>query len=216
ASVRWSKVRQGSSQSAESRLTVYGPRRGDPGCPGRLPDSGGRLPASGFMPGASENLGSLPPANFNMELGMHLEIPRLGLSGMPIVGVPLADGTWDVLQLGDSAGLLQPSRAPGQAGNSVITAHVTDISGADGPFAQLGALAAGDNIYVHASGQVYAYQVQALKEASPSDLSIFNEGAAGEPQVLMLVTCSSPNHTTHTYDSRLVVQAVMVQPTSGR
>jgi LPXTG-site transpeptidase (sortase) family protein len=187
AVVRWNR------DSAESDLSLY-------------PRCATHLPVTGFLPGV--DLSSRPGLSYDSGYGMSMDISRLGLGGMNIVGVPLVNGTWDVFSLGADAGWLESTAAPGQDGNSVISAHVTDIYGWDGPFAQLGALEAGDAIYIHASGEVYTYVVQTMRNVAPDDLSVLED--AGVP-MLTLVTCSDPNYVTHTYDARLVVQAVMVQ-----
>jgi sortase A len=94
----------------------------------------------------------------------------------------------------------------------VLTAHVTDIYGWPGPFAQLNTLAVGDQIVLHASGQVFTYVVQNIRDVAPSDLSVLEDM---DGAVLTLLTCSRPNYTTQTYDGRLAVQAVLVQPQSA-
>jgi LPXTG-site transpeptidase (sortase) family protein len=195
-------VVQWNGNSKTSTVTLYAsPRAGENGCPRHLP-------LTGYLPGPLTGLSSLPPAPYRQDSGMSLDIPRLGLGQMAIVGIPLVDGVWDVDSLGGNAGWLETTPLPGQDGNSVISGHVTDIYGADGPFAELSVLAAGDDIWIRASGQVYIYRVQWVTTVAPDDLSVL---AADEEPTLTLVTCSSPNYTTHTYDERLVVRAVLVQ-----
>ena len=160
------------------------------------------------MPGAGMSKAQVPAASYNTNLGMTLDIPRMGITGMEIVGVPLQGGNWDVSALGNDAGWLEGAAAPGQSGNSVITAHVTNIYGQDGPFATLETLSVGDRILVTSAAATYEYQVQLSRVVMPDDTSIFDDGN-GLP-VLTLVTCSDPNYDTHTYDARLVVQAVMI------
>ena len=82
------------------------------------------------------------------------------------------------IHLAADAGWLETTAAPGQNGNSVISAHVTDIYGWDGPFAQLAALELGDAIYIHASGQVYTYLVQTVRNVAPDDLSVLEDAGA--------------------------------------
>ena len=97
---------------------------------------------------------------------------------MNIVGVPLVNGTVGCLFTWGGRWLARDNGRPGQNGNSVISAHVTDIYGWDGPFAQLAALELGDAIYIHASGQVYTYLVQTVRNVAPDDLSVLEDAGA--------------------------------------
>jgi LPXTG-site transpeptidase (sortase) family protein len=191
--------------SADASVSLAGPARGEYGCPVRLPKSG-------FIPGAAASPRPVLSPAYDGNLGMSLDIPDMGIRGMAIVGVPLVDGAWDVSSLGSDAGWLETaaSVSPGQPGNSVITAHVTDVYGQDGPFAQLDTLSVGDQIIVHTSNGVYQYQVQLSRVVSPDDMSILDHGTINRLPLLTLVTCSAPNYDTHTYDSRLIVEAVLV------
>jgi LPXTG-site transpeptidase (sortase) family protein len=195
--------------TAQASVTVLGPARGQDGCPVHLPKSG-------FMPGMTMAGATAPAAKYESALGMSLEIPRMGIRDMEIVGVPFQDGNWDVAALGDDAGWLETAAAPGHRGNSVITAHVTNIYGQDGPFAGLETLSVGDLILVHAAATTYTYQVQLSRVITADDTSILDEGNGGGLPILTLLTCSDPNYDTHTYDARLIVQAVMISQVAGQ
>jgi LPXTG-site transpeptidase (sortase) family protein len=201
AAVTWRDSSTAPPQTSKTTATMSIARGGDGSCPVALP--GSVIGAAGI-----ESLGT-PSARSNyINSSMFLDIPRLGLSQMDIVEVPLSNGTWDISWLGNGAGWLQTTATPGQPGNSVITAHVTDIYGRDGPFAQLQTLGVGDKILVQASGVVSTYLVQSVREVTPDDMSVL--GDSGLP-LLTLLTCAEPNYTTHTYDARLVVQALMIR-----
>ena len=202
AAVQWSNSPGGVPRTAWTKSSVRPSLRADSlVCPTVLP-------GTAFRPWGLRPLGTAPAPRSFTAFGMSLEIPRLGISQMNIVNVPLAGGTWDISGLADNAGWLEGTATPGQRGNSVLTAHVTDIYGLPGPFAQLDTLAVGDQVVLHASGQVFTYVVQNIRDVAPSDLSVVEDMGGA---VLTLLTCSRPNYTTQTYDGRLAVQAVLVQ-----
>jgi LPXTG-site transpeptidase (sortase) family protein len=199
--VTWREGAAGLGHHAESSMEISVSRGGDGSCPAELP--GSEIGAGGI-----ESFGALSARSAYVNTSMFLDIPRLGLNQMDIVDVPLSNGTWDISWLGNSAGWLETTSEPGQPGNSVITAHVTDIYGQDGPFANLHMLAVGDEIQIDEPSKVSTYLVQSVREVAPDDLSVLND--SGLP-LLTLLTCAEPNYTTHTYDARLVVQALMIR-----
>jgi len=93
-------------------------------------DAGGHawsrvLPGTGFAPQRVTALSAQPAAQSYANLGdLWLEIPRLGVQ-MPIVGVPQADGQWDVSWLGNDAGWLNGTAFPTWSGNSVLAGTST-------------------------------------------------------------------------------------------
>jgi LPXTG-site transpeptidase (sortase) family protein len=138
---------------------------------------------------------------------MWLEIRSLGIK-MPIVGVPFKDGTWDVSWLDKSAGWLNNSAYPTWKGNSVITGHVWDAYNQPGPFAQLKKLKYGDQIRIHAFGQIYIYEVRESTSISPKDVSsVFKHQ---DKSWITLVTCEDYKESTQSYASRRMVRAVLI------
>jgi len=166
------------------------------------------LPATGFAPGMMTVLPAQPAEKAYTALGdLWLEIPRLGVQ-IPIFGVPASEDGWDVSWLGRDAGWLAGTAFPTWAGNSVLTAHVVDVNGNDGPFAHLNWMWYGDQIIVHAFGQQYIYEVRAVKLVSPDNSYWVTKHE--ELPWLTLVTCKGYDAATDTYKYRVVVRAVQV------
>ena len=164
------------------------------------------LPATGFAPNVVTNLGNTPPAEYRQTGGVTVEIPSLGIS-IPIVGVPLKNGNWDVTWLGKQAGWLEGSAFPAWSGNSVLTGHVYDSNGLPGPFVNLSRLKYGDRILIHAYGQKYIFEIRANQVVAPNDTSAFKHE---EKPWITLVTCKEYDEKTNTYRKRVVVRAVLV------
>lgn len=163
-------------------------------------------PATGFAPNKTTIVPEQPKEKVYSTTNVWLEIPSLGLS-MPIEGVPLVDGDWDVSWLVQQAGWLQGTAFPSWQGNSVLTSHVTLADGTKGPFAQLGKLAWGDQIIVHAYGTKFIYEVRQNRTVSPYNPTIFQHE---EDAWLTLITCKNYNETTESYTSRVLVRAVLI------
>jgi LPXTG-site transpeptidase (sortase) family protein len=171
--------------------------------PEELPDE---LPKTGFTPNVVTILPEQPADQAYRTTDVWLEIPNLGVK-MPIVGVPLANGDWNLSWLWDEAGWLEGTAFPSWQGNSVLTGHVTLPNGEAGPFASLSDLSWGDQILVHAYGTVYTYEVRQNRTVSPYNTSIFKHE---EEAWLTLLTCKTYNESTGTYSSRVAVRAVLM------
>ncbi|MBL7164709.1 MAG: sortase [Anaerolineales bacterium] len=184
-----------------------------------------QLPATGFAPGAVTDLSVVgeQPADAGAEYfdlaganvgrtyrEVHptfaLEIPSLGLE-MPIVGVPLTGQGWDVSWLGDSAGYLEGTAYPTWTGNTAVTAHVWDADNNPGPFVDLHTLQHGDQIVIHAWGQVYTYEVRTVEQVGADDFSFLPHE---DYDVLTLITCKDYDEASGEYDWRLAVRAVLI------
>jgi len=165
------------------------------------------IPVTGFAPGRVTNLSGLPVTAYNTSTNLTLDIPKLKLK-MPIVGVPLSHGSWDVNWLLNQAGWLNRTAFPGFTGNSVLTAHVTLSNGDPGLFGKLYNLSPGDKIFVHAFGQLYIYEVRSMQTVEPNDITIFRHE---EKAWLTLVTCDNYDETLGAYLNRTVVRAVLIQ-----
>jgi len=167
------------------------------------------LPESGFAPNRITNLPKKPaelyPSFANLN-DLWLEIPKLGLQ-MPIVGIPLRNGEWNVTWLGHDAGWLENTAFPTWAGNTVITGHVWDPYNNPGPFAKLIDLRTGDRFTIHAFGQVYTYEVTDSLLVRPDDLGVI---AHSEYDTVTLLTCEGWNARTDEYRYRRIVNAVLV------
>jgi LPXTG-site transpeptidase (sortase) family protein len=142
-----------------------------------------------------------------------LEIPKLGVK-MTIVGVPRTKDGWDVTWLNQNAGWLDGSAFPTWNGNSVLTGHVWDALNRPGPFVHLMDLKYGDQIKIHAFGQVYIFEVTENSKISPLGTSTVFKHA--EKPVLTLVTCEDYKEKSETYSSRRMVRAVLVSVTNEK
>ena len=168
-----------------------------------------RLPSTGFAPDTVTDLSGMPRETYIQTGGITLEIPSLKIS-IPVVGVPLRNGDWNVSWLGSQAGWLEGTAFPSWSGNSVITSHVYLSSGLPGPFVSLGKLRYGELAIIHAYGQKYIFEVRSNEIVAPDDPSAFQHE---ERPWLTLVTCREYNEQTDTYRKRVVVRAVLVRVT---
>jgi len=165
------------------------------------------LPSTGFSPGVVTVLDDQPASRLYSAMDdFRLVIPVLEVD-LPIVGVPLTLEGWDVSWLGEAAGYLEGTAYPTWAGNTAITAHVWDADNTPGPFVDLHTLKHGDQIIIHAWGQDHVYEVRALSEVRPNDLSALPHS---EYDVLTLITCQGFDESSGNYNWRLAIRAVLV------
>lgn len=169
------------------------------------------LPATGFTPNRVTILPEQPEELAYTDLGdLWIEIPALGVKSS-IVGVPmLEEGEWDVTWLSNSVGWLDGTAFPSWEGNSVMTAHVTNASGLDGPFANLKKLKYGDQIIVHAFEQQYIFEVRNSRVTKPFSTSFAFEHLEDQ-SYLTLITCQVYLPKSDTYMYRRVIRAVLVK-----
>lgn len=168
-----------------------------------------RLPSTGFAPNKVTDLRNVPPETYIQTNGIRIEIPSLTVN-IPIVGVPLRNGDWNVSWLGRQAGWLEGSAFPSWNGNSVITSHVYLSNGMPGPFVNLSKLKYGEKVMIHAYGRKYTFEVRSNEIVDPNDTSGFRHE---EKPWLTLVTCREYDEKTNTYRKRVVVRAVLVSVT---
>ena len=173
----------------------------------RLRVGGVRLPSTGFAPHMITPLETQPKDLKYAVTDTLLEIPRLDVK-IPIVGVPLRNGTWNTSWLGKQAGWLEGSAFPSWNGNSVLTSHVYLSNGLPGSFVYLSKLKFGDQVIVHAFGQKYTFEVRTNTIVQPNDSSVFKHE---ERPWLTLVTCKEYDQKTNQYLKRVVVRAVLVK-----
>lgn len=177
-----------------------------PPTPPSTPPTGGFIiPVTGFAPNRITTLDAASaPAYKSTELVLRIPVIRVDV---PITGVRLQNGTWDVSWLAHQAGWLEGTAYPTWSGNSVISAHVVNADGKPGPFARLKYLRPGEYIFVHNSGYLYIYKVVSNTFTRPDDSSILSHE---DKPVITLVTCDSYDPKTDTYLRRVVVKAVLV------
>jgi sortase A len=127
------------------------------------------------------------------EVMTRLTIPKIDLDAFVVNGT-----TRKHLLLGP--GLLEKSPAPGELGNSVITAH------RDTFFRHIYELQRGDEILVRRSGRTYKYQVTGKKIVDPADISVLKQ--TKQPR-LTLITCY-PTYMIGPAPERLVVFSKLI------
>lgn len=165
------------------------------------------LPATGFPIGRVTKLPPQLASKGYTSTELLLEIPALNQK-MSIVGVPQTDNSWDVTWLGNSAGWLNGSAFPTWAGNTVLTGHVWGAYNQPGPFANLKTLKYGDEIKIHAFGQVYTYEVRESKLVTSRNVMAALQHE--EYDWVTLLSCEYYNPTTGNYLFRRMVRAVLV------
>ena len=172
------------------------------------------IPATGFAPGKTTMLPAQPADKpYSALSNLRLEIPSLGLD-MPVVGVMLKDGSWDVSWLGNNAGYLEGSAYPTRSGNSILTGHVTDVNGDPGPFASIRKLSAGDKVQIHSNGLTYVYEVRENHLVSPGNIKTLFQHE--DYEWLTLVTCESYNVKLDKFVYRRMVRAVLISVIPGK
>ena len=166
------------------------------------------LPATGFPVGNITNLTTQPLDKLYSNAGMILEIPSLELT-LPIVGIPLVDGVWDVSWLTNEAGYLYGTAYPTWKGNTVITGHVWNAYNEPGPFSNLKDLHFGNLIKIQSGKNTYVYEVHdtRLYKANSINAVISHE----EIDWLTLVTCEGYQESNQTYAYRRVIRAVLIR-----
>ena len=169
--------------------------------------SAGNLPATGFPKGRITALPAQPVEKAYTSTDMLLEIPTLNQK-MIIVGIPQAADGWDVSWLDRNAGYLAGSAFPTWEGNTVITGHVWDAYNKPGPFVNLKTLKYGDQIKIHAWGQVYSYEVRESKLVTAGNVdTVFRHE---ELDWITLLSCEYYNPINGAYLFRRMVRAVLV------
>jgi|GEM_PF-1541685 len=169
-----------------------------------------KMPSTGFAPGKVTLLPEQTEAQAYSQFGdIWLEIPALNVK-QPIVGVPQLNGEWDVKWLENNIGWLNGTAFPSWEGNSVLTAHVTNASGLDGPFSDLKQLVYGDQIIVHMNGSKYIFEVRKQKLVHP-DTTAYAFESLKDHSYLTLITCQTYNPSNDTYLFRRLVRAVLVR-----
>ncbi|MFT3893179.1 MAG: sortase [Anaerolineales bacterium] len=165
------------------------------------------VPKTGFAVNTVTSLPIQPEGLAYTSTDMWLEIPSLNVK-MPIVGVPKTSAGWDVTWLDKDAGWLDGTAYPTWKGNSVITAHVWDALNQPGPFTRLKDLKYGDQVKVHAFGQVFIYEIRETTTISPTNATAMLKHQ--DKSWLTLVTCEGFQENTKDYSSRRMVRAVLV------
>lgn len=171
------------------------------------------LPLTGFAPGKITDLSGRMVVSYDQSQDFMLEIPALNVN-VPILGVPIVHGKWNLDWLGGNAGYLENTAFPTHAGNSGITAHVYDAFGKPGPFINLTSLNWGDEVIIHYGGMRYVYEVREVKRFI--DEKNFSVLKSEKFPWVTLITCQGYDAKADTYRWRSAVRAVQIRIEDGR
>jgi LPXTG-site transpeptidase (sortase) family protein len=176
------------------------------------PNSKLPIPLTGFPPGKITNVETHVHDVTPNASEIRLEIPSLYIN-VPILGSRMFNGFWDISWLGNQASYLNGTAFPTLPGNSVIAGHIVTADGKPGPFTGLHTLRYGDEIYIHAWGYKYLYQVREYKLVEPDDQSVFQHE---EYSWITLVTCEGYDQVNESYWWRRIVRAVEIDVTKEK
>ena len=140
------------------------------------------------QPPQAQTVASQPSASPVSDYLTRLTIPKINLQAMVVEGTSRK-------QLLVGLGHIKQTAAPGEVGNSVITAH------RDTFFRHIHELDKGDELVVERGGQIYRYEVTGKKIVEPQDLSVLRQG---NDKRLTLITCY-PTYYIGPAPERLVV-----------
>lgn len=136
-------------------------------------------------------------------LPTRIVIPKAGVdTAIAEVGVVLEDGrpVWETAWR--SAGHHMDSAMPGQAGNMVISGHVSVADRSNvAVFESLDSVAEGDVIEVYSGDRVFRYAVKKVSVTSPSSVKLLR---SSQDATITLVSC------TRDLESRLVVVGTLI------
>jgi sortase A len=126
-------------------------------------------------------------------------IPKINLDAVVVEGT-------NRRQLLLGPGHMPDTPAPGEAGNSVITAH------RDTFFRHIYELNKGDQIEVRRNGKLFTYEVTGKKVVQPEDMSVIKQSS---DKRLTLITCY-PTYYIGPAPERLVVFSKLVEQPEAR
>jgi LPXTG-site transpeptidase (sortase) family protein len=139
-------------------------------------------------------------------LATRLVISKLGLD-TAVLPSPIENGSWRVNHLGQAAGHLAGTAAPGSNSNIVLAGHVTLAPGELGPFAGLGQLAFGDLVTVYERDQPFHYTIESLQVVDRNTVEAVYPSETGQ---ITLITCTNWNSAEGRYTDRVVVKGRLV------
>lgn len=128
-----------------------------------------------------------------------LSIPRINLDAVVVEGTSRK-------QLAIAPGHLEHTSYPGEAGNTVISAH------RDTFFRHIYELQKGDDIVVRRNGKVYHYEVTGKKIVDPDDMAVVHPSKDAQ---LTLLTCY-PTYYIGPAPERLVIFSKLVEPAAAQ
>ncbi len=138
---------------------------------------------------------------------VEVKLPSIGIDA-PVIAVGVDDQRLLEVPSATDAGWYRYGSSPGDAGSTVLAAHV-DFEGVPGTFFELAQAAPGSSVLVETDdGVVHRYVVETVvlhdKAALPADILFSTDGA----EVLHLITCGGVfDAAARTYLGNLVVTA---------
>lgn len=138
-----------------------------------------------------------------------LSIPAIGVDA-PVAGVGVAaDGGMAVIDDIERVGWYEHGPVPGEAGSSVLAAHV-DTEEGPGVFFDLVELAVGDTVEVEdADGALQRFEVSAVDRHHKDALPVEELFARDGPGRLTLITCGGPfDPEQRSYRDNVVITAL--------
>lgn len=164
------------------------------------PDPGRRAGANLFPAGTPRAI----PAFARRPAPVGLTIPRLDLTARIVsIGTRLdKDGNlvWETAAF--AVGHHQGSANPGEAGNVVLSGHISSVS-EGAVFAKLPAAKLGDGVVVRTPDRDHLYTVTSVQTVLPTDVHVLDPS---DEYRLILITCVPDRVYTH----RLIVTATQV------
>lgn len=153
----------------------------------------------------SDNQGPVPVAVRIGDIGVEAPILSVGVDESNQLAVPAAD----------TVGWYEYSASPGEAGSTVLAAHV-DYGGVPGAFFNLADLEVGDTIEVEMSdGSTLDYRVTANTQYQKTDLPAEDVFRKTGSTVLKLITCGGEfDPAARSYLANVVITAVPAGPQS--
>ena len=166
-------------------------------------------PAPTADPKVQEVLGfALPAGSVNSVTlegaATRLVIPKLKVDA-PVLLAPIKNQTWQVEQLGQAAGHLEGTAAPGSNSNMVLAGHVTlaETNGGPGPFYELAQLTPGDALVVYQGEKKFEYVVDSFQTVDRAAVQVTHPTETAQ---ITLITCTNWNKNEGRYADRLVVK----------
>jgi LPXTG-site transpeptidase (sortase) family protein len=154
---------------------------------------------------------SLPAGSVNSVtqegVASRVVIPKLSLDA-PVVIAPIRDQTWQVDHLGQTVGHLEGTAPPGSDSNVVLAGHVTLSASVYGPFAGLGQLVSGDQVFVYEGEQAFQYIVDGYQTVDRTAIDVTYPTTTGQ---LTLITCNNWSSTEGRYLERLIVKGHLLK-----
>jgi LPXTG-site transpeptidase (sortase) family protein len=160
--------------------------------------------ASSVSPGLVPTPG---PAVTRPGVATRLVVPKLNLD-RAVLFSPIEQGTWQVGHLEQAVGHLEGTARPGARGNLVLAGHVSLLTGAPGPFADLDRLAPGDLIIVYEGNKEFYYVVDAFYTVDQMSVEVAYPTETGQ---ITLITCTNWNEAQGRYIDRFVVKGHLIE-----